>query len=108
MKSFNLQQKPPRNLTTEAKKLWRQLVEEFEISDAAGFLLLGQTLEAYDELRAAQAILKKDGPVIKDRWGRQKQHPAALCVRDARNLLLRSLKAFNLDIAPDSPLRGGK
>ena len=99
--------KPPKRLSPEAKKLWRSITEEFEVSDSAGLLLLENALSAFDEMRAGQAILATDGPIITDRFGAKKQHPVTLVIRDARNLLLRSLKALNLDISPDSPLKGG-
>lgn len=98
----NLQ--PPKSLSAEAKKKWRAIVEEFEVSDAAGFLLLAEAMAAFDEVQAAKEILERDGSVITDRWGQKKQHPAALNLRDARNLMLRCLKALNLDVAPGSPL----
>jgi P27 family predicted phage terminase small subunit len=98
----------PKRLSPEARRLWRSIVEEFEISDSAGMLLLENALSAFDEMRAGQAILAADGPIIIDRFGAKKQHPITLCIRDSRNLMLRSLKALNLDIAPDSPLKGGR
>jgi P27 family predicted phage terminase small subunit len=98
----------PKKLSPEAKRLWRSITEEFQVADSAGMLLLQTALEAFDEMRQAQKILEVDGQVIEDRFKQKKQHPAALCVRDARNLMLRSLKALNLDIQPDSPLRGGE
>jgi phage terminase small subunit len=100
--------KPPARLSPEACGWWIQIVETFEVDDPAGFLLLGSALEAFDDMRKAQAILDKDGLTLTDRWGQQKQHPATLVLRDSRNLMLRSLKALNLDIAPGSPLRSGK
>lgn len=101
-------QKPPSALSTAAKCWWKQLVTEFEIDDAAGFLLLQQAMEAFDETVAARAAIEKDGAVIQDRFGQKRQHPAVLNLRDARNLMLRSLKALNLDVVPGSPLGGGK
>jgi P27 family predicted phage terminase small subunit len=98
---------PPKKLSAEGKRLWRSILEEFEVSDSAGLLLLGTALESFDEMRTAQKILEVDGQVIEDRFHQKRQHPATLIVRDARNLMLRSLKALNLDIRPDSPLRGG-
>jgi hypothetical protein len=83
---------PPKALSTEAKRLWRELIEEFCIDDAAGLLLLQTALESFD---------------VKDRFGQKRQHPATLVLRDSRNLMLRSLKALNLDVAPGSPLKGG-
>jgi P27 family predicted phage terminase small subunit len=98
--------KPPKHLSPDAKRLWKELVEQFSIDNSAAFLLLQMAMEAYDEMKAAQVILKRDGPVIKNSRGAMTQHPATLCVRDARNLLLRSLKQLNLDLAPDD-LGGG-
>jgi len=100
--------KPPANLSAEGKKLWTTLIEEYSIDDSAGFLLLGTALEAFDDMRAAQLIITRDGPVVKDRWDQFKQHPATLVLRDSRNLMLRSLKALNLDVAPGLPLTGAK
>jgi P27 family predicted phage terminase small subunit len=98
---------PPKALSTEAKRLWRELIEEFCIDDAAGLLLLQTALESFDDMRNAQAVLAKDGAIVKDRFGQKRQHPATLVLRDSRNLMLRSLKALNLDVAPGSPLKGG-
>jgi P27 family predicted phage terminase small subunit len=103
----NSKMQPPKELSTEAKRQWNAIVEQFDVDDAAGALLLNQAMQAYDEVLAAKVILKKDGSVIRDRWGQQKQHPAALNLRDARNLMLRCLKQMNLDITPGAPL-GGK
>lgn len=99
---------PPERLSIEAKSLWRRLIAEFEIDDSAGKLLLENALAAFDEMRSAQAIIAQEGQVFRDRYGQPRQHPATLVVRDARNLLLRSLKALNLDVAPGSPLSPGR
>jgi P27 family predicted phage terminase small subunit len=96
--------KPPSKLSEEAGTWWKKIVEEFEVDDPAGFLLLGSALEAFDDMRKAQAILDRDGLTIADRWGQQKQHPASLTLRDSRNLMLRCLKQLNLDVQPGSPL----
>ena len=101
-------QKPPETLSAEARGWWNQIIEAFEVDDPAGLLLLGSAMEAFDDMRAAQAILAKDGLTLKDRWGQQKQHPATLVLRDSRNLMLRSLRALNLDVSPGSPLGGRK
>lgn len=103
----NSKMKPPKELSAEAKRQWLLIVEQFDIDDAAGALLLNQAMQAFDEVLMAKQILKKDGTVITDRWGQRKQHPACLNLRDARNLMLRCLKQMNLDIVPGSPL-GGK
>jgi phage terminase small subunit len=92
------------SLSNEAKSWMKRIIETFEIDDPAGLLLLESAMEALDDMRLAQAILSAEGLTIKDRWGQQKQHPATLVLRDSRNLMLRSLKQLNLDIAPGAPL----
>lgn len=96
--------KVPKSLSTEAKRWWKQIVEGFQIDDPAGLLLLESAMKAFDDMQRAQSIVDREGPIIRDRWGQQKQHPATLVLRDSRNLMLRSLKALNLDVAPGSPL----
>jgi len=80
------------------------LVEAFEIEDAAGQLLLQTAMEAFDSMREAEQIIKRDGLTIKDRFGQVRLNPAALLLRDSRTALLRSLKALNLDIQTPGPI----
>ncbi|HEV3330625.1 MAG TPA: P27 family phage terminase small subunit [Bryobacteraceae bacterium] len=96
--------KAPKRLSAEAKRWWNAIVEEYEVSDSAGRLLLENALTAFDEMRKAQAIIAEEGQVVEDRFKQKRQHPATLVLRDSRNLMLRSLKQLNLDIAPGSPL----
>ena len=103
----NSHPKPPATLSAEAKGWWKKIVNEFEVDDPAGFLLLDCAMRSFDDMQAARAILQRDGLTITDRWNQQRQHPASLVLRDSRNLMLRSLKAMNLDIAPTSPLGKG-
>lgn len=99
--------KPPGTLSADARFWWKHLVEEFCIDDHAGFLLLDTAMRSFDHMKLAEAILARDGLTIADRFGVQKQHPATLVLRDSRNLMLRSLKALNLDIQPGAPLGKG-
>lgn len=99
---------PPKGLSKEAQHWWKSIVENYQVDDPAGRLLLNCAMEAFDDMRKAQAILDRDGMTTEDRWGQQRQHPATLVLRDSRNLMLRSLKACNLDIMPGSPLQGPK
>src|SRR5215472_6204636 len=94
----------PVTLSPEARAWWKELVEAFEIEDAAGQLLLQTAMEAFDSMREAEQIIKRDGPTIKDRFGQVRLNPAALLLRDSRTALLRSLKALNLDIQTPGPI----
>jgi P27 family predicted phage terminase small subunit len=96
--------KSGRTLSPEAKAWWRELVEAFEIEDAAGQLLLQTAMEAFDAMREAQTLIERDGLTLKDRFGQVRLNPAALSLRDSRTALLRSLRALNLDIQTPGPI----
>ena len=61
MKKSNAKPIPPAALSAEAKSWWTKIVEEFEVDDPAGFLLLGSAMEAFDDTRKAQVILTGTG-----------------------------------------------
>jgi P27 family predicted phage terminase small subunit len=92
--------KAPEHLSDEAKARWREFTREYGISDRAGLALLESAMEAFDDMRTAQAILAKDGTVVVDRFGQQRQHPACLNLRDAHGRYVKALKALNFDLAP--------
>ncbi|MEP7307326.1 MAG: P27 family phage terminase small subunit [Acidobacteriota bacterium] len=101
--------KAPAGLSAEAKRRWRALVEEYQITDAAGLQILQTHCEAFDRMRDCQRAIKKDGLVSTDRFGQQKAHVLTSVERDARVSMLSSLKQLNLDIEPlrDRPGRPG-
>jgi phage terminase small subunit len=92
--------KAPKNSSKEAKSWWKKLSSDFELEDAAAELLLATALESFDQMRAAEAILAKEGWVVEDRWGQDRAHPASLQVRDCKNAMLKALRALNLDAIP--------
>jgi P27 family predicted phage terminase small subunit len=96
--------KAPKALSSAAKRLWRGLVEEYALDDVAALAILTAGLEAFDRMGAAKALLDADGPVVTDRWGQRKVHPAATVERDSRAAWMSALKALNLDL---EPLRDG-
>lgn len=102
--------KPPKALSPAAKRLWRDLMAEYALSDVAAKAILTAGLEAFDRMSAAKTLLDADGPVIEDRWKQKKMHPAACIEKDSRAAWMAALKALNLDIEPlrDGPGRPGK
>jgi P27 family predicted phage terminase small subunit len=96
--------KPPKNLSREAKNLWRKIQDEYQITDEAGLLILATGLEAFDRMRQAQTILEAEGMTTLDRFQQPRPHPAATIERDSRSALLGALKQLNLDL---EPLRDG-
>jgi phage terminase small subunit len=101
--------KPPKGLSVAARRLWRGLMAEYRLDDAAALAILTAGLEAFDRAAAAKALLDADGPVVEDRWGQKKVHPAASVERDNRAAFLAALKQLNLDVEPlrDGPGRPG-
>jgi len=93
-------QKAPSHLTAEAKKIWREILDEYDVNDAAGLRILRVALEAFDRAQAARATIDKDGMTIKDKFDQTKPHPLLPVERDSRAAFLAGLKALNLDLEP--------
>jgi P27 family predicted phage terminase small subunit len=91
---------PPDHLSREARKLWRELAEEWGIDDRAGTAILDKIGEAYDRANGARQAIDRDGLTITDRFGVEKPHPLLACERDARAQFLAGLKMLNLDLEP--------
>lgn len=101
---------PPTGLSAAAKRWWRELVEEFEIKDAAGRQVLELYCRRFDRARECRIQIKREGATIRDRWGQVKPHPLLATERDAIAGMLAALRALNLDLEPlhDRPGRPGK
>jgi P27 family predicted phage terminase small subunit len=98
------QPKPPRDLSREGKELWVRIQADYRILDATGLNFLTTACRHFDRMRAAQKILKRDGPVIQDRFGIAKTHPAAVVERDSSASMIRALRALNLDVTAGAPV----
>lgn len=94
----------PEHLSIEAREWWQRIMDEYDIADTAGQLLLLSAMEAFDAMREAQTAVDKHGPVYLDRYQQPKANPACAVVRDSRAAMLSALKALNLDL---EPLRDG-
>lgn len=90
----------PKNLSAEARKLWRSLCEEYGVDDAAGLAILAAGLEAHDRMRGAQAAIKKDGATFRDRFSQLQSHPAIRIEAASRAAWLAALKQLNFDLEP--------
>ena len=100
---------PPKHLSAESKKVWKAIVEEYQISDVAGLRILRVALEAFDRSQKCRLSIDKIGLLIKDKFGQPKPHPLLPIERDNRAAFLAGLKALNLDLEPlrDRPGRPG-
>lgn len=90
----------PRHLSKEAKKIWKEILDEYAISDAAGLRILRVACESFDRAQAARAAIDKNGMVFLDKNGQTKINPLIACERDSRAAFLSGLKNLNLSIEP--------
>ena len=90
----------PSRLSKESQRWWRQIQQEYNITDRAGLLILLTSLESLDRYREAQIAIKADGACFKDRWGQVKVNPMCIIEKDSRNAFYQGLKALNLDLEP--------
>lgn len=90
--------KPPKGLSTEARKAWAVLQEEYGIDDPAGLQLLNIFAHAFDRAKDCKAAIDKEGLQVADRFGQMKSHPLTTTERDARAQMMTALKALNIDV----------
>lgn len=104
-----MKNRAPGHLSAEAKKIWKSLLDEYGITDAAGLKILQSSLEAYDRAQFARKAIDMDGMTTLDKAGQVKAHPLLACERDSRAAFLAGLKALNLDLEllRDRPGRPG-
>ena len=91
----------PKHLSAAAKKWWRLIQTDYEITDPGGLLLLQTAMESFDRLKQAQEIVAEQGATLKDRFDQIKSHPQLTVERDARSQMVQALKALALDIQPE-------
>ena len=90
---------PPADLTKPQQALWREILDQFEVSDAASLRVLHVGLQALDRAESARRRIKKDGQVVTDRFGQPKAHPLLSVERDARSQFMLAIQRLQLDIA---------
>jgi P27 family predicted phage terminase small subunit len=99
--------KPPAHLSPESRKLWRTVVREWELGED-GFPILLQALEALDEVRRAQDVLKKDGITAIGRNNEVIAHPVCRLLKNSRDQFLRAWRQLDLAAPGELPPRIGR
>jgi P27 family predicted phage terminase small subunit len=87
---------PPAHLSARSRKLWGDVVAEFQF-EAVDLERLRLACEALDRCEQARAIVAKEGPIIRDRFGQTRPHPAIAIERDARIAALRGLRELGIE-----------
>lgn len=95
--------KAPSTLSAPARDLWRSLVAEYGIADAAGLSLLQAAMQSWDRAAQARELIARDGPLVQSGSG-PRAHPAIAMERDALRAFLTAMRQLNFDV---EPLRDG-
>jgi|ERR1017187_3657015 phage terminase small subunit len=98
--------KPPGHLTADSQLLWKTILTDYEVDEAAQ-MVLAAGLEAKDRREEARAAIAKSGAVIQDRWGQSKVSPWVAIERDAGLTLMRAFRVLGMDQEARPPM-GGK
>lgn len=98
---------PPSHLREGGATFFRDVADEYAITDPAGLALLSRAAECVDRMAAAQAAIAKHSELVPDRYGGVKLNPACNLEKDARSGFLAAMRALNLDLEPlrDAPGR---
>ena len=88
---------PPKFLGTEGRRLWRSILGQFVLDDAA-LPILGAACSACDRWHAARIVVEAEGMYKPDRFGQPKLHPAALIERDSRKAMVDQPRRNTADV----------
>lgn len=88
--------KAPGHLGPAGRKLWKRLLDEYEIDDPAGLTLLQSACESADRIEAARKSIEEAGVVVRDRFGELRSNPACAIEHAAKMQLVRALRALRL------------
>ena len=94
---------PPRGTGAAGKRLWGAVLAEFAF-DEHELALLRQAVRCLDDLDRLNAIVRKEGLVVRGKSG-PRMHPAQVEARQLRLVLARILAALRL---PSGLTAGGK
>jgi hypothetical protein len=93
----------PGDLGSAGQSLWRRILAEFQIEDAAGREVLAQCCHAADLAVRLRQLVDKDGAVVGTKSG-LKENPAARLELAARAFICRTLGKLGV---LSEPLRDG-
>jgi P27 family predicted phage terminase small subunit len=94
--------KPPKDLSREARDLWRRIHDEMEV-DAPALLLLDSVCQQFDRMMQARKILAKQGIIVEDKTAagltRLRAHPACTIEASAAAAMMRAWRLLGFDQA---------
>src|SRR5215216_2908060 len=87
---------PPAGLSAAARKLWRTVVTEYELTPA-DLRILREAAFAFDRAEQARETVTRGGLVYTDRFGAPRQHPAAGLELRHREQFIKAMRELRLD-----------
>lgn len=90
----------PKALSPDARKLWRQVCEEYDDLGPHHLKILQSACECWDRMASLKATIDQDGAIMTDRFGQKKPHPALKEERQARETFARLIRELGLDLEP--------
>jgi len=89
--------KPPDTLSRGSRKLWREILQTWPITDSAHLSILRVALEAKDRADRCRDQINNDGEVVVDRFAQKKPHPLLGPERDSRAQFVNAISKLGLD-----------
>lgn len=94
----------PRGLGLAGKRLWRSVVDDFDLTEQE-LALLRQAARTVDLCDRLQAVVDDEGPMVSAKDDGQRAHPALVELRQQRITLARLLVALRVPIGDDDAAR---
>ena len=91
----------PRHLGDHGRRLWKRLVAEFDLSDAASQELLEKAAVSADRAAQAREVIAREGITVKGASGVPVRHPAVVIERDATLAIQQAFKLLQLHHVPE-------
>jgi hypothetical protein len=94
---------PPRKLGPHGTALWNAIQREYAIEDRGGVEILCQICQSLDRAEELAEAIARDGPVVYNRIGAPRSHPAIRDELSCRAFVTRALERLGLNIEALKP-----
>lgn len=88
-------QSAPRGLATPGRRFWRQVLEDYELSESE-MTLLGACCRTIDEIARLEGVLRDAPTMVPGSQGQMRVHPCFSELRGHRVSLVRLMAALGL------------
>lgn len=95
--------KTPAHLRPPTRDWWRTVVSTYSLEEHH-VCLLTLACESLDRVEQAREIIAKQGPVVLDRFGSVRRHPAVGIELDNKIAFVRLIRELGLDVAEPGPI----